>query len=75
MIDPDARCKDCGVNGTRCLYPDCVPQPPRPTQTLVLPFPLRKGYLAQVVVPRDLTKDEAERLSAFVTSLAQPERP
>ena len=37
-------------------------------------FPLRNGsYLAQVVIPSDMTKAEAERLSAFVSSLAMPE--
>jgi hypothetical protein len=39
-------------------------------ETLCMPFPLRPGYLAQVVVPRDMTRDEAERLCAFVNSLA-----
>jgi len=33
-------------------------------------FPMRPGYLAQVVLPRDLTKEEAARLCAFVMSLA-----
>jgi len=37
---------------------------------LVLPFPLRPGYLAQIVIPRDMTKDEAGRLCAFITTLA-----
>lgn len=44
-----------------------------PPATLALPFPLRPGYLAQVVIPRDLTKAEADRLCAFVMSLAQKE--
>ncbi|WP_114814056.1 hypothetical protein [Paraburkholderia kururiensis] len=38
---------------------------------LVLPFPLRPGYLAQVVIPIDMTKDEADRLCAFIQTLAQ----
>ncbi|MDO9507628.1 hypothetical protein [Hydrogenophaga sp.] len=38
---------------------------------LALPFPLRPNYLAQVVIPRDLTKDEATRLCAFIQALAQ----
>lgn len=37
---------------------------------LVLPFPLRPNYLAQIVIPRDMTKDEANRLCAFVQALA-----
>ena len=38
--------------------------------SLALPFPLRPTFLAQVVVPRDLTKDEAKRLAAFLDALA-----
>jgi hypothetical protein len=38
--------------------------------SLALPFPLRPNFLAQVVVPRDLTKDEARRLAAFLDALA-----
>jgi len=38
---------------------------------LVMPFPLRPNYLAQVVIPRDMTNDEAERLCAFIRALAQ----
>lgn len=37
---------------------------------LALPFPLRPGYLAQVVIPRDMTKAEASRLCAFIQTLA-----
>lgn len=37
---------------------------------LVLPFPLRPDYLAQIVIPRDMTKDEAGRLCAFIQALA-----
>ncbi|MCW5658434.1 MAG: hypothetical protein KIT60_12080 [Burkholderiaceae bacterium] len=42
--------------------------------SLALPFPLRPNFLAQVVVPRDLTKDEAKRLAAFLDSLATEKR-
>jgi len=38
---------------------------------LVLPYPLRSDYLAQVLVPRNMTIDEAERLCGFIRSLAQ----
>lgn len=38
--------------------------------SLALPFPLRPAFLAQVVVPRDMTKDEAKRLAAFLDALA-----
>ena len=40
-------------------------------QSLAIPFPLRPNFLAQLVIPRDLTKDEAKRLSAFIDALAQ----
>jgi hypothetical protein len=46
--------------------------PARAALALVLPFPLRHGYTAQVVVPVDMTIDEAKRFCAFVTSLAAP---
>jgi hypothetical protein len=39
---------------------------------LCLPFPLRPDFLAQLVVPLDMTKAEADRLSAFVASLVVP---
>ena len=37
---------------------------------LVMPFPLRSDYLAQIVIPRDLKKVEADRLCAFIQALA-----
>jgi hypothetical protein len=40
---------------------------------LALPFPLRAGYLAQIVIPRDMTKAEAARLCAFIQTLAVAE--
>lgn len=40
---------------------------------LAMPFPLRPNYLAQVVIPRDMTKEEAQRLCAFIQALAQAE--
>lgn len=39
--------------------------------SLAMPFPLRSNFLAQVVIPRDLTKEEAARLCAFIQALAQ----
>lgn len=38
--------------------------------SLMLPFPLRPAFLAQLIIPRDLTKDEAARLCAFIQALA-----
>lgn len=39
--------------------------------SLAMPFPLRPTFLAQIVIPRDLTKDEAMRLCTFIQALAQ----
>jgi hypothetical protein len=41
------------------------------SKTLCVEFPLRPGYRAQVVIPVDMTHAEAERLQAFIRSLAQ----
>lgn len=41
-----------------------------PEGWLVLPFLLRAGYVAQLVVPRDMTRGEADRLCQYVQSLA-----
>jgi hypothetical protein len=38
--------------------------------SLMMPFPLRPTFLAQVLIPRDLTKDEATRLCTFIQALA-----
>jgi hypothetical protein len=35
------------------------------------PFPLREGNLVWVHLPADLTDDEAERLGAYVRSIAR----
>jgi hypothetical protein len=43
------------------------------TAQMAYPFPIRPKFLAQIVIPRDLTKEEADRLCAFVMSLAAPE--
>jgi len=42
---------------------------------LTLPFPLRGDFLASVQVPRDLTAAEAERLAAFISTLAVDFKP
>ncbi len=47
-----------------------------PTSTgLPLSYPLRPDFLAQVVIPRDLTAEEARRLGAFLMTLAMDFRP
>lgn len=38
--------------------------------SLMMPFPLRPSFLAQIIIPRDLTKDEAARLCNFIQALA-----
>lgn len=49
---------------------------PAPTSTgLPLSYPLRPDFLAQVVIPRDLTSEEARRLGAFLLTLAADFRP
>ena len=61
-----------------------IPPAPAPVQqraetfiateaNLAMPFPLRPGYLAQVVIPRDMKKTEAARLCAFIMTLAVDE--
>ena len=49
--------------------------PPRPRDGLALEYPLRPGFLAQVVVPPDLTVDEARRMGAFLLTLSPDYKP
>lgn len=42
---------------------------------IALEYPLRPDLLAQVVVPRDLTVEEARRMGAFLVTLAVDFRP
>ncbi len=42
---------------------------------LTLSFPLRSDFLAQVVIPRDLTAIEARRLGAFLLTIAVDYQP
>lgn len=44
------------------------------TARLVYDFPIRPNQWAQIVVPRQMTKEEAARLCAFVMSLALPDK-
>jgi hypothetical protein len=39
--------------------------------SLSLPFPMRDDYLAQVTIPRDMSKEEATRLCTFIQALAR----
>jgi hypothetical protein len=42
------------------------------TEWMQYPFPLRPDFLARVTLPRDLTKEEAMRLAAYLESLVKP---
>ena len=55
--------------------PPALAPGPSPVSGLSLAFPLRGDFLAQVVVPRDLSLDEAKRLGAFIATLAQDYKP
>ena len=46
-----------------------------PPAGIALNYPLRPGFLAQVMVPRDLTVDEARRMGAFLLTLAPDFKP
>jgi len=50
------------------------PTLPRPN-SMSLEYPLRSDLLAQVIVPRDLTVEEAQRMGAFLLTLAVDFRP
>jgi hypothetical protein len=49
-----------------------APQPAPSRPTLVYDFPIDNRYTAQLVLPRDLTRLEADRLCAFIRTLAAP---
>jgi hypothetical protein len=60
----------------RTSVPPARPAEQRADQAGVsLSFPVRPGFLAQVVVPADLTVDEARRMGAFLLTLAPEFRP
>lgn len=40
---------------------------------IAVPFPLRTDFLAQIVVPSDMTNAEGERLVLCIRSLCMPE--
>jgi hypothetical protein len=39
-----------------------------------LPFPLRPDYMAHIIIPRDMTEREAERLCEFIMTLPIPDQ-
>jgi hypothetical protein len=46
-----------------------------PTVGLCNDYPMRPDFLAQVVVPRDMTYREAKRLAAFIMALTEEPEP
>ncbi len=48
---------------------------PAADSEISLEYPLRPDLLAQVVIPRDLTVEEARRMGAFLVTLAVDFRP
>lgn len=51
------------------------PAPAVAISTLALPYPLRENFMAQVVVPRNISSDEARRLCAFIMTLPADFKP
>lgn len=67
---------DRQITAPRPETPAHSSNPTAPTSAgLPLSYPLRPDFLAQVVIPRDLTADEARRLGAFLLTLAVDFRP
>lgn len=50
--------------------PQSGPRPGHGSAIITYPFPLRQGVLASLELPPDLTRREAQRLVAFIESLA-----
>jgi hypothetical protein len=42
---------------------------------LAMAYPLRENFLAQIVIPRDMSVEEARRMSAFIMTLAKDFKP
>jgi hypothetical protein len=71
---PDKPVKNAKQTGRTTGSPETGPAPERvagPSSGLVqYPFPLRSGVLIYLSLPRDLRRSEAQRIAAFVASLA-----
>ena len=50
--------------------PPSAPSKGEPPDLIQYPFPLRSGVMAYLSLPRDLRRDESQRIAAFVASLA-----
>ena len=42
---------------------------------MVLPYPIRENFMAQIIVPRNMTTDEGRRLCAFIMTLTADFKP
>jgi hypothetical protein len=68
---PKGTPEDKQSKGTRDTGPrSSAPEAPTQSSGLPLSYPIRPDFLAQVVIPRDLTVNEAKRLGAFIMTLA-----
>lgn len=68
-------------SSAKAAHSEKVGTPPETTPTAVsakvlnIPFPLRDGFTANLQLPRDLTTAEAERMGAFLRTLAVDFKP
>lgn len=63
--------QDVGTNAsTGDVVMDPSLTPPAPSGAITYPYPLRPGLRASLVLPEDLTREEAKRLAVFIESLA-----
>jgi hypothetical protein len=73
-VSPGASKADGATPSTPAPTPAPAPAPAthpgRGSAIITYPFPLRQGVLASVELPPDLTSREAQRLIAFIESLA-----
>jgi hypothetical protein len=82
----ERKCKDCGIDGTRCLYPDCMPLAMTSPQRLELP-PLAVGEIlnaaqviayarayatACVLAEREACAERCEQIAAHDLSMQTP---
>jgi len=63
----DLTASEAAIAGTGDVFDSTGPSP---SPSLVMNYPLRDNFMAQVVLPRNLTTEEARRLCAFIRTLA-----
>lgn len=59
------------IAGTEAMWKEYGRQHPE-TPRHCYEYPLRPDFMAQAVLPRNLTAQEAKRICAFIMTLAQP---